>query len=290
MTDRTDERRSDDSSESDSFQYPDDTTDDPSESTTPPPTREPGTARKDGSPGRRGGGSSWLQRLRTAESGPLLYARDFITSVLIVLALGAMLFAISGVWPPMVAVESGSMEPNMERGDLVFVVDNDRFTPETAPTSDGRSTGVVPADVAQRNGQTEFDRPGDVIVFQPNGNTGRTPVIHRAMLWVDAGENWYDRADPDAIGGADNCIELDHCPAPHPGFITQGDNERTNTQYDQVTRLSAPVRPGWIVGTAELRVPYLGHIRLILSPAAIADEPRVNAGYGTPAGHDRTAA
>ena len=62
------------------------------------------------------------------------------------------------------------------------------------------------------------------------------------------------------------------------------------TQYDQVTRLSAPVRPGWIVGTAELRVPYLGHIRLILSPAAIADEPRVNAGYGTPAGHDRTAA
>jgi len=247
MTDRTDERRADDSSDSE----------------------------------RPTGVLDWLRWFWTVDSGPMLYVRDLMTSVVLVLFIGASLFAVSGVWPPMVAIESGSMEPNMERGDLVFVVDNERFTPESAVTTDGYSTGVVPADVARGGGETNFGAPGDVIIFQPNGNTGRTPVIHRAILWVEAGENWYDRADPDALGNADDCTDLDHCPAPHAGFITKGDNELTNEDYDQVTRLSAPVRPDWIVGTAELRVPYLGHVRLILSAAPVGDDSSIEAEYQT---------
>lgn len=53
--------------------------------------------------------------------------RDIVSSVAIVAVIGLLLFTVSGVWPPLVAVESGSMEPNMERGDLIFVVDDDRF-------------------------------------------------------------------------------------------------------------------------------------------------------------------
>ena len=48
---------------------------------------------------------------------------------------------------------------------------------------------------------------------------------------------------------------------------------------DQVGTLSAPVRPSWVVGTAELRVPYLGNIRLLfsrLSPTAV-DPPATEA-------------
>ncbi|WP_299236234.1 S26 family signal peptidase [Natronomonas sp.] len=233
----------------------------------------------------------WIRWFRAVDSGPLLYVRDLVTSVLIVLAIGGVLFAASGVWPPMVAVISDSMEPNMERGDLVIVVDNERFTPEAGVTHEGEQTGVVPADVARTTGRTTFNAPGDVIVFQPNGNAGRTPVIHRTMLWVEEGENWYDRADPDAVGSADSCAELHHCPADHAGFITKGDNERTNANYDQVTRLSAPIRPAWIIGTAELRVPYLGHVRLLFSsvgadPAGSAPEARAGPDP-TPAAIDR---
>jgi signal peptidase len=211
----------------------------------------------------------WLRWFWTTEETPAVYVRDVVTSVGAVLLVGLLLFAASGIWPPMVAIESSSMEPNMERGDLVFVMSEDRFVPDAAPTHDDGSTGVVPADRAAEVGYTEFNRPGDVIVYERNGRSSATPVIHRAMLWVEADENWYDRADPDAVGNAENCQALRHCPAPHPGFITKGDNDGTNGQYDQVTGLSAPVKPAWVIGTAEFRVPYLGQIRLLLqqSPA-----------------------
>ena len=209
----------------------------------------------------------WLKWFWTTDQGAAVYARDVLTSVAAVLLVGLLLFAISGIWPPMVAVESGSMEPNMNVGDLVFVVDNERFVPEEAVEHQGQTTGIVPADRAAEVGHVEFGRHGDVVVFLPNGQDHRTPVIHRAMLFVEEGEDWYDRADPEHVGSADDCEELNNCPAPHAGFITLGDN---NARYDQQTTLSSPVRPGWIIGTAEVKVPYLGHVRLAFSGRATA--------------------
>jgi len=269
MTDRTDERRRDDPSDTPPEDRPDASPEDLPGSRRDAPS---GTGDRDGPPDGEvsPGSGGWFRRLRTADSGALIYVRDVLTSVAIVLGIGVLLFAVSGVWPPMVAVESGSMEPNMERGDLIFIVDNGRFVPEGAVDTPSGSTGVVPADVAAERGRTTFDRPGDVIVFRPNGNAGQTPIIHRAMLWVEGGENWYDRADPEATGGAEDCAALNHCPAPHAGFITKGDNGVTNANYDQASRLSSPVRPEWIVGTAELRVPYLGHVRLLFSAVTVS--------------------
>ena len=221
----------------------------------------------------------WLKWFWTTDEGAVLYVRDVVTSVGAVLVVGLLLFAISGIWPPMVAIESQSMEPNMERGDLVFVVNEDRFVPDEAPSHDGESTGVIPADRAEEIGHKEFNRHGDVIIYRPDGDGRRTPVIHRAMLWVEDDENWYDRADPDAVGSADDCGELRNCPAPHAGFITKGDNGVSNSNYDQAGTLSAPVKPGWVVGTAEVKVPYLGQIRLLFSriaPAAVVEHPQVD--------------
>jgi signal peptidase len=226
----------------------------------------------------------WLKWFWTADRGWAIYLRDVTTSVAAVLVIGLLLFAISGIWPPMVAIESGSMEPNMERGDLVFVVDDDRFVPDNAPTHDGRSTGVLPADRAEETGYRKFGRPGDVIVFQRDGRRGVTPVIHRAMLWVEDGENWYDRADPEYMGSASNCEQLNHCPAPHAGFITLGD---ANPAYDQhrgpSNSLSAPVKPEWIIGTAELKLPYLGQVRLFFSGLRTAPTPAGQAAAESPA-------
>jgi signal peptidase len=216
----------------------------PEESTPPPPHHSDGSD----SP------SEWR-----------LFAYDMVSSVLAVMVVGAYLFAVSGVWPPLVAVESESMVPNMEVNDLVFVMEEERFPGEEAQAE----TGVVTARAA--DDYRKFGQRGDVIVFAPQGNDGVTPIIHRAMFWVEAGENWYARADKDYVGGAEAC-EIDedpstdtglrNCPAPHDGFITKGDN---NGLYDQAGRGGAqtgPVKPAWVVGTAEFRVPGLGWVRL----------------------------
>lgn len=193
---------------------------------------------------------------RSSGSEPPGFARyvlDIVGSAGAVVLVGVLLFAVSGVWPPLVAIESPSMEPHIDEGDLVFVMDEERFSGANA------EHGVV---TAQRGeGYVRFQRPGDVIVYEPDGNPDRTPIIHRAMFYVEAGENWYDRADPGARGRADNCAELTNCPANYSGFITKGDNNR---HYDQVggRPISDPVRPEWVIGTAEYRVPLLGEIRL----------------------------
>ncbi|MGB9951833.1 S26 family signal peptidase [Haloarcula marismortui] len=185
-----------------------------------------------------------------------LYVRDISTSVGAVMLVGALLFAVSGVWPPLVAIESGSMEPHIDTGDMVFVMDAERF-----PGQEARH-GVVTAATGAETGYRTFQQSGDVIVFEPNGNEQRTPIIHRSMLWVDAGENWYDRANQTYIGSADSCDELRNCPAPHAGFITKGDNKVTNTRYDQVTGASTVVRPEWVIGTGIFRIPRLGYVRV----------------------------
>ena len=216
-------------------------------------------------------GEGPLRRLWTAESGAEAVVREVLVSVAIVASVGMVLFAVSGVWPPMVAVESASMEPHMYRGDLVVISEPGRYVPNDA---DREETGVVTAETAADVGYRTFGEPGSVVVYRPDGRAG-TPVIHRAAFWVSAGENWYDRADPDDVSG-DSCEEARNCPAPHAGFITKGDNNRG---YDQSLGISSPVKSAWIVGVAHVRVPLLGHVRLWLSgnTASGASAPETNA-------------
>ncbi|WP_424017092.1 S26 family signal peptidase [Halorientalis pallida] len=195
---------------------------------------------------------------------------DFATSVLAVVGIGVLLFAISGVWPPMVAIESGSMQPNIGVGDLVFVMEEERFPSDNA--IDG--TGVATVYSTNETDFRKFNRPGDVIVYEPNGDSQATPVIHRAQFFVEEGENWYDKAEAEHLPkDADSCEDLRYCPAKHDAFITRGDNPASNKKYDQVQGVSKPVRPEWVIGTAEFRMPGLGWLRLNFqtSPVGTAD-------------------
>jgi len=213
-------------------------------------------SRSDGGDGERTESMGLLRRFATATDGPLLILRETTLSVGAVVVIGLLLFAISGVWPPMVAVESGSMEPHMHKGDLVFITDAGRFVPDAAR----EGTGVVTRDVGREVGYWKFGGYGSVIVYDNPGDAG-PPVIHRAQFWVDEGENWYDEADSEYVS-ASSCAEMMNCPAPHAGFVTKGD---ANAQYDQVNGISEPVKPEWIVGIARVRIPYLGWVRLGVS-------------------------
>jgi signal peptidase len=209
--------------------------------------------------GPDGSGNGFLYRFRHDTDGILMWIREMLSSVAIVLVIGLILFGVSGVWPPMVAVESGSMEPNMEVGDLVFVTEPGRLAPDAADND----IGVVTHDAGEAVDYRTFGSYGSVVIYRPPGRTA-SPIIHRAMFHVEEGENWYDRADDRYLNAA-GCGELAHCPAPHDGFITLGDN---NAEYDQASGLAAPVRADWVTGVARVRVPYLGYVRLIATGQA----------------------
>ena len=233
-----------------------------------------------GSDGREGDRSA-IGRVARSNNGLVVFVREMLVSIVVVVTIGMLLFAVSGVWPPMVAVESGSMEPHLQRGDLVIVMEEHRF----APGFSVEETGVVPRDVAEDNEYRQFGGYGDVIVYKPYGNDAQTPVIHRAHFYVEEGENWYERADPSFVE-ADSCEDLRYCPAPYAGFITKGDNSVSNNYYDQARGISTPVKTEWVKGTAEVRIPWLGWVRLAVSDTklpgvASAVEATGGAGYST---------
>ncbi len=212
------------------------------------------------SPPSDAGPKELLQWFRTTDEEPVPLVRDVLKTALWLVGIGVLLFAITGVWPPMVAVESGSMQPHMKKGDLIVVMDKGRLVGDGSYAD----TGIVPYRAGKGSGYRSFHSYGDVIVYRPDGATGETPIIHRARFWVQKNENWYDRADEKFIGTADNCEELPNCPAPHAGFITKGDH---NGEYDQVYRgiggpISSPVESSWVVAKAKFRIPWLGWVRL----------------------------
>lgn len=193
--------------------------------------------------------------LRDADHPVALLARQAVGVLVVVAVVGVVLYSVTGIWPPMVAVKSGSMAPHLVRGDLVLTMDEQRL----APAATVADTGVVTHRVGSRRAYRSFGDYGDVIVFSPRGGDD-TPIIHRAHFWVNESENWYGKADPSHLPGQ-SCAAIPNCPAPHSGFITKGD---AVTAYDQVNGLTGPVRPTWIRGTAEVRLPLLGHLRLLI--------------------------
>ena len=153
-------------------------------------------------------------------------------------AVIAFLFAVISVhllgisaW----AIESGSMEPNMHIGDIAF-------------TRNVPSTGISTYEDGATSGYKTFGDYGNVILYRKYGRTGVTPIIHRAMCYVEAGEPMWK-------GGPI---------APHAGYITKGDNKKTNSRYDQYNLCTEPIREEWIDGVACFRVPYIGYVRIIL--------------------------
>jgi signal peptidase len=240
-----------------------------------------------------------------------LHIPGFVSDILFVVVVIGVISGVSqlaiGLWTPMVAVESGSMVPNLNIGDIVVVQGASR-------------TEVIPWDVAEKKGYAAFNNPGDVILYLPYGKERldlidqakaifgipyppdkATPIIHRALRFVDQGQPMWD-------GGPK---------APFSGYITKGDhNDRidqmagailglANATYiqehrDQITKVDSgsmyidkktgliiyeagnktyvgegisyltPVKKDWVIGVARVRIPIVGYVRLI--PNIIGDE------------------
>ncbi len=128
-----------------------------------------------------------ITAFRTSDHWAVSFARDLLWVVVVVGCIALALYLICGTWPAIVTVESGSMEPHMNIGDLVVVVQQDRFGP------------IQTWEEAHATGYQKFGDYGDVIIYRPDGVTdfwasigllplsSEHPIIHRAMTWVNEG-------------------------------------------------------------------------------------------------------
>lgn len=196
----------------------------------------------------------------------LLLAKDLAIALAIVVGIVAVIFAFTQVWPPVVVVESGSMtHPDaafgrigtIDPGDLIFVTKVDE-------PSDVATKGAV----ERRGGPRDYGAPGQVIIYQ---TTRSTPVIHRAMAWVEItrAEDGAPRYTVEAYGIEEaRSITIpplglqDYRPN-QEGFLTMGDSPK-NPASDQALGIAPePVAVGQILGKAQGEVPWFGLIKLM---------------------------
>lgn len=195
---------------------------------------------------------SLLEKFRTSENKWVSLARELVVVAIVVGAIALGLFLLSGTWPAVVTIESESMVPHMNVGDLVFVVSADRFG-DLQTWKEGQETGY-----------TKFEDYGDVIIFKPNGASSVHPIIHRAMVWAEEGQSFQI-----STGNLNYTYT-----APHAGYITKGDNNMVidQTGWESGYRGLGPLEPvkeEWVVGKALFAIPLLGYLPLHIVPVAI---------------------
>lgn len=173
--------------------------------------------------------------------------KELISTLLIVGVIIGVGIAITGTWPFMVAVQSGSMEPHIHKGDVIILFGLNRVGDVV--------TWVEGAKINYKM----FGDYGDVIVYHPNGDTSKTPIIHRVVAYVHKGDRIPMLLKKDGqriLVYTDQIAESD-------GYITQGDANPVPDQLAPGWDIQ-PVKREWIVGVAKFRIPYVGWVRLLI--------------------------
>ncbi len=172
--------------------------------------------------------------------------KEIVSTLLIVGLIVGIGIAITGTWPFMVAVQSGSMEPHIHKGDVIILFGLNRVK-------------VVTWVEGYKTGYRMFGDYGDVIVYHPNGDNSRTPIIHRVIAYVHKG----DRIPVLIREKGVTILAYTNVTAESDGYITQGDANPIPDQLAPGWKIK-PVKREWIVGVAKFRIPYIGWFRLII--------------------------
>ncbi len=221
----------------------------------------------------------------------LLFGRDIAVAFIIVGVVIGAIYAYTGVWPPMVVIESGSMQHSgtvsyvgvIDTGDLVLV--------QAAPHRSDVTTWVEGKAV----GYKTYGNYGDVIIFRKANSD--TPIIHRPIFWMDydpvsktfsipnlerlphnvtwggSYENGTPVIRPYGLNGTiwikgagwrgdlniTFIIKNIAASNKHSGYVTLGDNNGSN--YDPTL-----ARQEDVIGKARGELPWFGLIKLTLFP------------------------
>ncbi|MGQ0536011.1 MAG: S26 family signal peptidase [Methanobacteriota archaeon] len=219
---------------------------------------------------------------------------DLVVALGIVAVVLLMLYGYTRLWPPMVVIESGSMMHPADDfpegllcipyGNVCTIDPGDLVLVKKVDDRDDVETWVA-------GGKSRYGSPGDVIVYFRGGNRATTPIIHRAMAYVEV------RCDGAPVASTTGCgsgsvsyvvegygpfndtagivipeLGLSEGRRFRPtlsGFITKGDNPQTNSVSDQASGLAPePVSvgaDGWVQGKARGELPWFGLIKLAVA-------------------------
>lgn len=148
--------------------------------------------------------------------------REIVSTLMMIAAIAVAAYSLSGTWPVMVAVETESMVPHINPGDLVFIT---------------KRVNITTYEEGVKINYESFGGYGDVIVYMPDGDPRKIPIIHRCMKWVEKGDK----------------MPFWNYTVTYSGYATLGDNNRG--VYDRVL-----VKEDWVVGVAVFKIPYIGYI------------------------------
>lgn len=202
-------------------------------------------------------GSSLIQSYRRiVEKWPLTQPQTVLAFFII---LGGGLYLYTGTWPPAYAVESGSMEPNIHAGDLLLVSPAGGVEGATTADSYDESVELYNIHTQEQSTVSSFGDNGSVIIFTQDENR----IVHRAIAYTEHGENWVREYNlSTSQTQAQSCEAIEACPAPHDGYITQGD---ANPRVDQVRDDELGViRPENVNAKAKTRIPIIGWFRVLI--------------------------
>lgn len=209
------------------------------------------------------------------------------------------LFAYSGIWPPLVVVDSESMQHGEESsigtidtGDIVIIKKTNSFEDITTYV-EGLSTG-----------HKTYSGYGDVIIY--NSEYLNKSIIHRAIIKLeydeltntfsapslkDIDENLWEADGGHSYSNIKNEIKIKNVPYtnsgeiiinlknilfdmgsnPHGGIITMGDG---NSRVDQNSGISDLVEEKDITGKARGELPWFGIVNLIANGHSLSDIPQ----------------
>ncbi len=141
-----------------------------------------------------------------------------LVALAIIVVLLVSLFAYTSNWPPVYVIESNSMQHGsgdhvgfLNAGDVVLA----------QRSSQGQIVTYVQAWVSGT--PSNYGEPGDVILYHPNGSTGATPVIHRAIVFLAYNSGSASYSAPQLAG-------LPCSSGSHPYYMTTGTANGCGTQ------------------------------------------------------------
>lgn len=202
--------------------------------------------------------------MRLKKAAILGFLKDFLIAAIIILIILMVMYAYTRVWPPIVVIESTSMEHSNPPYGRIGTIDAGDFT--FVKKADNKEA-IVTYYQGKKTGYMTYGNYGDVIIFRKNGKAG-TPIIHRVIVWVEVypGNNTIKYGIPELGWFNNDSVELkevglqDYHP-PHSGFITKGDN---NPSCDQgAGKEVQPVKFEWVIGVARGEIPWFGGIKLL---------------------------
>lgn len=228
--------------------------------------------------------------------------RDLLVAALIVALVLVAIYAYAGVWPPLVVVESSSMQHGDRESSIGVIDTGDMVFQQVAPTGESIVTYLE----GRATGYQTYGDYGDVIIFRRSSNP--TPVIHRAIMYIvlnpdgtadvpaleDLPTSEWEASDSN--GSTTSVYNLRFVTIHRmgynhnlgitfdlsafagsgrtEGYITMGDNNAY--RYCSLSRdpcsPSVPYDQGWlvrqsdIIGRARGEIPWFGLLKLTFSP------------------------